>query len=1246
MNSVTTNRIASVAAAALLVLGVLSEAHAQSTFDLNKNQAFGTDWNLAADWTLVSGPGPAPPVAGDTANTQNFLLRTPTSSGTFAATLNINTGGQVGLKTTGTATISDGHLLGGSLSQIIAANSTGTFAGAISVDANSLVTLSSVSGDARTLILAATLSGGSNLLVDGGNGAATATLQLTGNNASYNGAITVRDRTNLQVFNSNALGSATGGTVIGNSGTGNSELQLSGGINLASEPLTLHSMSGSNRASLRSISGNNTFGGPISVTGGGTVQMVADGGDTLNITGTVTRTGSSILWRGSGTGNISGTVNLGTASFIQTDSSTWNINSTGHTWGGTTLARGTMNLGINDALPTATNVTMNQASANNSTLDLNGFDQTVASVTHNTSGSGTQTVTTNGGALTVTGNYTDASGATSNLIVGDANSSIGGSLTVDNLSVSVNGGTATLDVAAGIDVDQLSVATGSGATTGTVNANGGAVSVGAGAATDDIIVGQNLATTSTTGSGTVDFSGASSTAFDVDVFHLGVKGNTGNGKARGRVTLASGNTIDATEIVIGNSGNTGATAAGDQSQLHLGGGTNTITTPTRVLARGKTTGLIDFATPGGTLNLGNAGNRSAVTLGWKDRSTGTTPGGTIDVNDGTSNLFVTDINLGHITNTAGGGSATGTLTVGDGSLNATGSIRDDAGIGNGTGNLNVVGTQTFAVGGSIDIDNFRVGYNGDDGSVTYSGGPAAIGDGDGNLDIGRRESGSAESNGTLNLTAAASANINVANLRLGTRTNNAGTGGTVGSLTLSGGANTVTATNILMGDSPTQGNNGVTSTITLGSSTNDFNVNSFIIGGRKSRGQVLAHSSGTGSFDLTGAGGAGTGTLDIGRRAVDTGADGSGLLDLADAAAVVIDVANIRMGTITTGSGSGDSVGTWDFSNTTNTVTADSIVVGDSPAAANQAVTSTITLGSSANNVNVDTWTVAGRKSNGTVTIEPGGTLTLDGNGNPAADLRVGYNNANTGTTAIGTFNMTGGTFNADLDEIVLGRHDQGNGNGQGTLTMNAGTVTATSLLLADVSVTGTSTNPANTVGTFNLNGGTLTVGSISEGGGTANFNFNGGRLTVDNFNLAADLVQGGGVLAPGTSPGTTNVTGNYLQNSGSVEFELQGAAVAGTDYDLLNVTGNATFNDTIDVNLIGAFAPSKGDTFDLVDAAAIGGSPTFDFADATLTGTLIWDTSDFLVDGTIRVIPEPSTFFLAAIGLLGLLACGRRRKR
>ena len=82
------------------------------------------------------------------------------------------------------------------------------------------------------------------------------------------------------------------------------------------------------------------------------------------------------------------------------------------------------------------------------------------------------------------------------------------------------------------------------------------------------------------------------------------------------------------------------------------------------------------------------------------------------------------------------------------------------------------------------------------------------------------------------------------------------------------------------------------------------------------------------------------------------------------------------------------------------------------------------------NDVNVNTFTVGGTKSRGTVTIAAGGTLNLSGDSNTATDLLLGDNNVNTGTQAIGIFDMTGGTFNATLDALVVGRHDEGSGQG------------------------------------------------------------------------------------------------------------------------------------------------------------------------------------------------------------------------
>lgn len=226
-------RIPTLAAIAALMLTIGGgNAAFGVVFNLNKNQPFGNSWNTAADWTPASGPVVVPG-AGDVANTNGFNLRTPSSSNTFNAILNIDRA--ILLKTTGTATIADGHLIGGSLNQAISNNSTGTFGGNISVDANSGVNLASTgASNVRTMILAATLSGSGNLGVDGGNNAANAIgiLRLTGDISAYTGEFNLSDQAQLQVQgsalaigvnNSNGL-VATGGPV--SFGTGGETMDI------------------------------------------------------------------------------------------------------------------------------------------------------------------------------------------------------------------------------------------------------------------------------------------------------------------------------------------------------------------------------------------------------------------------------------------------------------------------------------------------------------------------------------------------------------------------------------------------------------------------------------------------------------------------------------------------------------------------------------------------------------------------------------------------------------------------------------------------------------------------------------------------------------------------------------------------------------------------------------------------------------------------------------------------------------
>jgi len=85
------------------------------------------------------------------------------------------------------------------------------------------------------------------------------------------------------------------------------------------------------------------------------------------------------------------------------------------------------------------------------------------------------------------------------------------------------------------------------------------------------------------------------------------------------------------------------------------------------------------------------------------------------------------------------------------------------------------------------------------------------------------------------------------------------------------------------------------------------------------------------------------------------------------------------------------------------------------------------------------------------------------------------------------------------------------------------------------------------------MHGGWLTVGE-----GTATFDFTGGRLEgARTINLHAPLVQGGGVLAPGNSAGTTTIQGGYTLDRGTLEIEI--TATGRFDQDLLDVNARST---------------------------------------------------------------------------------------
>ena len=113
--------------------------------------------------------------------------------------------------------------------------------------------------------------------------------------------------------------------------------------------------------------------------------------------------------------------------------------------------------------------------------------------------------------------------------------------------------------------------------------------------------------------------------------------------------------------------------------------------------------------------------------------------------------------------------------------------------------------------------------------------------------------------------------------------------------------------------------------------------------------------------------------------------------------------------------------------------------------------------------------------------------------------------------------------------------------------------------------------------------------------------------------------------------------------------FELGGdmLSVANPDPNIfttyLDLNGAALEAEWADGNPPAGLA--LGDTFQLLDADVIQGM--YDsLVLPELPGFMNWNTDTFLTNGTLTVAPEPSTFALAAFGLLGLGWFGRRRRR
>ena len=427
--------------------------------------------------------------------------------------LTVNSGATGGTVTTGTGTLT----LGGNVTSTGGA-ANATISGNLALGGNRTFTTTNA---ADGLTVSAVISG-ANTLTKAGAG----TLTLSGAN-TYTGTTTISAGTLVAASNT-ALGNTAAGTTVASGAT----LALPGGITVGAETLSLNGSGVGTNGALRNLSGNNAWGGTVTLAG--TTEIQSDAGTlTLGAANSVTGTNRALTIDGAGNTAINGTITTGTGTLTKNGTGTLTLSGANTYTGTTTINAGTLVAANNTALGTVAGGT---TVANGATLALQGG------------------ITVGAEALNISGTGVSGDGALRNL---GGNNTLGGTVTLaGDAEIQSDAGILTLNAANSV----------TGATRGlTID--------GAGNTTINGTITTTSGTLTKNGAGTLTLSGANTYTgiTTVNAGTLAVTANNALGTTAAGTTVASGATLDfrnvayATTEAVTLNGGTLATSIGTSS---------------------------------------------------------------------------------------------------------------------------------------------------------------------------------------------------------------------------------------------------------------------------------------------------------------------------------------------------------------------------------------------------------------------------------------------------------------------------------------------------------------------------------------------------------------------------------------------------------------------------------------------------------------------------------------------------------
>lgn len=426
------------------------------------------------------------------------------------------------------------------------------------------------------------------------------------------------------------------------------------------------------------------------------------------------------------------------------------------------------------------------------------------------------------------------------------------------------------------------------------------------------------------------------------------------------------------------------------------------------------------------------------------------------------------------------------------------------------------------------------------------------------------------------------------------------------------------------------GSHAVSGSLTLGDGLKSaLGAGSYVLaGGTLTATDEFIGSNGTGSFTQSGGDHTVSGSLVLAGGLKTSG--GTGSYNLSG-------TGSLTAGTVFVG-----ETGNGNFTQTGGDLHATQLALGGASGTGSYDLGGTGTLSAKITNIGVNGGVGTFAQSGGSHTTGflnlgngagSSGSYALSGSG----DLSVLVETI--GVDGAGGFTQNGGTHRVSKN-LALGAGSGSNG----TYDMNGGSLTVGNSLIGGAGT-----------GTFNMAGGHLSVASLhtDTAGGGVDFHFTGGTLAADT--VIGDLINAGGTLAPGNSPGVTTLNGDYTQTLAGI-FSVELGGLAPGEYDILNVTGIASLGGTLSVDWYdlggGLFNAALGDSFDILTAETLSGE--FDLLTLALLGDgLAWDvsyltdvfgTTDIVRLSVVSAVPVPAAVWLFASGMLGLVAVGRRR--